>query len=139
MINFFYEEIQKFRIDKKKIRTIIGTIIEDYHFKMGEINIIFCNDSFLVEINNKYLCHNNYTDIITFDNCENTMIAGDLFISKERVEENSVLFSQGFNNELNRVIFHGILHLIGFNDVNEREKNTIREREDYYINLYNIK
>jgi probable rRNA maturation factor len=137
-INFFYEEIPKFRIDYRSIKIIIIKIIEDYHFKTGEINIIFSNDNYIGEINKKYLNHDFYTDIITFDYCENMIIAGDLFISCERVKENSILFSAEFNEEISRVIFHGILHLVGFNDGTEEEKDIINDRENYYINLYNV-
>jgi|WetSurMetagenome_2_1015567.scaffolds.fasta_scaffold11891_3 probable rRNA maturation factor len=136
-INFFYEEIPEFRIDNRTVKIIIRKIIEDCNYKTGEINIIFSNDNYIVEINKKYLNHDYYTDIITFNYCELAIISGDLFISCERVKENSLLFSVEFKNEINRVLFHGILHLVGFNDGSEEEKKIMRTRENYYLDLFN--
>lgn len=136
-INFFYEEIPEFRIDNRTVKIIIRKIIEDCNYKTGEINIIFSNDNYIVEINKKYLNHDYYTDIITFNYCEKAIISGDLFISCERVKENSLLFSVEFKNEINRVLFHGILHLVGFNDGSEEEKKIMRTRENYYLDLFN--
>jgi probable rRNA maturation factor len=136
-INFFYEEIPEFKIDYRTIKIIIRKIIKDYNYKTGEINIIFSNDNYIVDINKKYLNHDYYTDIITFDYCEKAIISGDLFISGERVKENSLLFSVEFKNEINRVLFHGILHLVGCNDGSEEEKKIMKNRENYYLDLFN--
>ena len=95
-----------------------------------KINIIFCSDAYLLEINRKYLNHDYYTDIITFNYNEKNKISGDLFISIERIEENAKKFETSFNSELKRVIIHGILHLLGFYDNSDILKNEMHKRED---------
>lgn len=108
------------------------------HEKMyvGSINFIFCSDIYLLQINQQYLNHDNYTDIITFDNSELQLeISGDIFISIERVYENSKKFSGSFLSELYRVMIHGILHLIGYKDKSNKDKDAMRRKEDYYLSL----
>ena len=100
-----------------------------------DINFIFCDDRFLYEKNKSSLGHDSYTDIITFDYSEKDLISGDIFISIDRVKENSSLFNTSFENELSRVIIHGILHLLGYKDKSEKEKKIIRAKEDFYLSL----
>lgn len=103
---------------------------------VGSINFIFCSDKYLLQLNQKYLNHNTYTDIITFDNSDSQHeISGDLYISVERVRENSKQFSGSFVIELQRVMIHGILHLLGYNDKSSKDKETMRNKEDYYLSL----
>ncbi len=101
--------------------------------RLGDISIIFCSDTYILEINLKYLQHDYFTDIITFDYCEANRLSGDLFISVDSVRENALFYGTEFEDELNRVIVHGLLHLIGYDDHSEQEKKTIREKENYYL------
>lgn len=101
--------------------------------RVGEISIIFCTDEELLEVNREYLNHDYYTDIITFDYCEDDTISGDLFISLDRVRENGEEFGGGFSGELSRIIIHGVMHLCGYKDKSELEAATMREKEDYYL------
>ncbi len=103
--------------------------------ELGEINYIFCNDNYLLDINIKQLKHNTLTDIISFDYTLGDIISGDIFISTERVEDNSHLFSNQFNDELHRVMIHGVLHYCGYKDKTDGEKKLMRSKEDYYLSL----
>ena len=105
---------------------------------LQSINIIFCSDDYLLEINKQHLQHDFYTDIITFDlsNSSTNPIIGELYISIERVKDNAALHDENFSIELLRVIFHGLLHLCGFKDKTARDIKTMRQKEDEYLNLY---
>ncbi len=107
-----------------------GRIIE-------EINFIFCSDDYLLKINNKYLQHNYYTDIITFDNSDDEQhsLQGDVFISIDRVKENSITMGTSFEDEISRIMVHGLLHLIGYNDKTEEDKKTMSAKENAYLSL----
>ncbi|MDY0084150.1 MAG: rRNA maturation RNase YbeY [Ignavibacteriaceae bacterium] len=132
-INFFFDEIKVFKIPEDNIKNIISRIIEDSHNIVGEISVIFCTDNYLLELNKKYLKHDYFTDIITFNYSDGKIISGDLFISIDRVKENSVKFNVNFIDELARVVYHGILHLNGYDDSNPEEKQLMRLKEDYYL------
>ena len=102
----------------------------------GEIHFVFCDDNYLLGINSEFLKHNTLTDIITFSNSENpTTISGDIFISIERVTDNATTLNNTFDEELSRVLVHGILHLVGYNDHTPDEKRNMRAKEDYYLHL----
>lgn len=103
--------------------------------KIGDIAIIFCSDPYILDVNIKYLGHDYFTDIITFDYCEGNRLSGDLFISIDSVRENADFYNVEFQDELNRVIVHGLLHLIGYDDHSEEDIKTMRQKEDYYLNL----
>lgn len=103
--------------------------------RLGAINIIFCSDNYILEVNMKYLQHDYFTDIITFDYCEKDVLSGDLFISVDSVRENAAFYKTEFNDELNRVIVHGLLHLIGYDDHTDEEVAVMRSKEDYYLSL----
>lgn len=103
--------------------------------RIGDVNIIFCSDNYILDVNLKYLQHDYFTDIITFDYCENNVLFGDLFISVDSVRENSVFYNTEFEDELNRVMVHGILHLIGYDDHTEEDQKVMREKENYYLSL----
>ena len=103
--------------------------------RIGDISIIFCSDNYILDINRKYLGHDYFTDIITFDYCSGNMLSGDLFISVDSVKENSVEYGTEFEDELNRVIVHGILHLIGYDDHTDEDVKVMREKENYYLDL----
>lgn len=104
--------------------------------KPGKITYIFCDDEYLLEINRTYLDHDYYTDIITFDYVKGKTIAGDIFVSLQRISDNAVTLSSDFENELLRVVAHGILHLCGFKDKTEKEVADMRAKEDFYLNTY---
>ena len=95
--------------------------------------MIFCSDEYLLDVNRKYLNHDYYTDIITFDYCEGPVLSGDLFISVDSVRENASFYGTEFADELNRVIVHGLLHLIGYDDHAEADIATMRAKENYYL------
>ncbi len=105
--------------------------------KVGEVNYIFCTDDYLHELNVKYLNHDTLTDIITFDYSENNILNGDIFISIERVKENSEKFKINFQEELKRVIAHGVLHLSGFKDKKKEDKTIMRNQEDRALEMFN--
>ena len=103
--------------------------------RIGDISIIFCSDHYILDVNMKYLQHDYFTDIITFDYCEGDRLSGDLFISVDSVRENAAFYGAGFADELNRVMVHGVLHLIGYDDHTPEEQKVMREKEDYYLSL----
>ena len=137
LVNFFSEK-KSFQITKKKkIRLLVKEICKNEGYGLSFLNYIFCTDSYLLEINQKYLNHNKLTDIITFDFSEKKKTAeGDLYISVERVKENSKKYKVLFTKELIRVIIHGLLHLMGHNDGSEKEKKRMRSLENKYLYLY---
>ena len=103
--------------------------------KIGDINIIFCSDNYLLEVNKKYLGHDYYTDIITFDYCEKDILSGDLFISVDCVRDNASFYGTEFSNELNRVMVHGVLHLIGYDDHTDEDIAVMRSKENTYLEI----
>ncbi len=135
-IYFINNDISFHLKQKKKLKEWIISVISEEEKHFGNITYIFCSDSFLLNINIKYLNSNYLTDIITFDYTEDIIISGDIMISIERVKENAKNYNVTFHNELLRVIIHGILHLCGYKDKNTKEKKIMREKEDYYINKY---
>ena len=134
-IQFHYEETDFSLESTEPIKEWISNCIQTEQKKKGSLNFIFCNDKYLHAINLEYLNHDTYTDIITFNYVENDVISGDIFISIERVKENSQKLSTPFEKELKRVLIHGILHLIGYNDKTPEETQEIRAKEDFYLNL----
>ena len=136
-ISFHYETDFLLENTKSFIRWIKNVISEE-NKELGEVHYIFCDDEYLLEKNIKYLDRDTLTDIITFNYCEGDIISSDIMISIERVMENSSIFENSFSEELNRVMIHGILHLIGYNDKTDDEKEIIRKKEDYYINKFVI-
>ena len=131
-------EVQVFKTsfsdyDLNTFQATISTLIEDQNKEEGELNLVFCSDEYLLEINKKHLNHDYYTDIITFDYSEENKISGDLLISIDRVKENAKTFSVSFIHELNRVVIHGVLHLCGYKDKTEEEKKQMRNLENKYL------
>jgi rRNA maturation RNase YbeY len=135
-IHFFEEEIKRPKLKYRLISTWIKRIIALNQKSPGEINYIFCTNSYLLNINQQFLQHNYFTDIITFDYVENDIISGDIFISCEMVQENSSKFSVNLEDEYLRVISHGILHLLGYKDKTNEEKQLMRQKETESIILY---
>ncbi len=127
----FHSNQKSFKLKNKTlIRRWISSEVQLASFKCGSINIIFCSDEYLLEINRKYLNHDFFTDIITFNYNSKFRISGDLFISIERVLENAKLFKTEFDTELKRVMIHGVLHLLGYEDSLPKQKEEIRKKED---------
>ncbi|MDD2982063.1 MAG: rRNA maturation RNase YbeY [Crocinitomicaceae bacterium] len=129
MIDIAYESTSDLNLSEETIGTWISKVIELENFEMSDITLVFCNDEFLLKVNQDHLDHDFYTDIITFDYCSDGLVSGDLFISVERVIENAKYFSVTFEQELHRVIIHGILHLCGYLDKTPEEELVMREKE----------
>jgi rRNA maturation RNase YbeY len=130
-INFFVEDVAFTLKNKQSIRTWIFDTIQSYQCKAGEINYIFCSDEYLRKVNIEYLQHDYYTDIITFDSSEEEgMIAGDMYISIERIRDNAQQLQTTFEQELYRVLIHGILHLIGYADDTDENEAEMRSLEN---------
>lgn len=136
MINFFSEDVDFDLKGKLKTKKWITTIVNQEAQKTGEINIIFCSDEYLLQVNKQYLDHDYYTDIITF-NYNTDKVNGDLFISIDRVFENAEKQNVPRGTEMQRVIIHGILHLLGYNDKSPEEEKLIRQKEDKAIKIFN--
>jgi probable rRNA maturation factor len=138
-IYFFSEEIN-FELKEKLIRKRwLKSIATKAGFNIRELNYVFCSDEYLYRMNLEYLNHETYTDIITFDNSEKEFdIAGDIFVSIDRVGENAKTHDQKVETELNRVLVHGLLHLMGYKDKTKEESTLMRQKEEESINLYHI-
>ena len=128
-INLFNEDIVLPELDYPSLEKWINQVVVDYKKQIGDLNFIFTSDEYMLEINKKHLEHEFYTDIITFNYCEEDTISGDIFISIDRVKENARKF-QTEDTELFRVIIHGVLHLIGLNDHSDEEKLKMRAAEN---------
>ena len=118
-------------LNNRWLRMVAGSEVR----RIGDISIIFCSDNYILDVNMRYLQHDYFTDIITFDYCEGDRLSGDLFISIDSVRENALYYGAEFEDELNRVMVHGLLHLIGYDDHTEEEQKVMREKEDYYLSL----
>ncbi|XOD69070.1 MAG: rRNA maturation RNase YbeY [Flavobacteriales bacterium AspAUS03] len=134
MIQYFYEidfSIQ----DEASFTQWICTVIKDEGRSLSELNYIYSDDEYLFRLNQQYLGHYTYTDVIAFDNSIDEGIIGDVFISIERVADNARQLGESFQNELKRVMIHAVLHLLGYNDKVEDERQLMRKKEDFYLNL----
>ncbi len=135
-INFHNEDVD---FELKKSASIISALretIENHDCEVGNINYIFCSDEYLLDLNKKYLEHDYYTDILSFQ-MEDNPVSGDIFISIERVKDNSKHLNEEFEVEIKRVIAHGVLHFLGYKDATDEEKKTMRKRENEVIALIN--
>lgn len=135
MVNYFTEGIKFAFKEKRRTSKWLRLVAESEIRQLGDISVIFCSDPYILDVNLKYLGHDYYTDIITFDYCEGDRLNGDLFISIDSVRENALHYKTEFADELNRVIVHGILHLIGYDDHTAEEKKEMRSKENYYLSL----
>ena len=136
LIVFNYDDVSFTLRGVRKIRPWISDSITKEKKELGFISITLCSDKTLLSINKKHLQHDYYTDIITFDFCEGDLISGDLYISIDRVKENAKGERNTMNQELKRVIIHGVLHLCGYKDKTPKDARQIREMEDYYLSLF---
>jgi len=115
---------------KRKHKAWLKNLIEASDFSLGDINVVFCNDDYLLEVNREHLKHDYYTDIITFDYCEDGIVSGDLFISVDRVKDNAAQMDAPWLDELRRVMVHGVLHLTGLGDKSPKQKKEMRAAEN---------
>ena len=129
-----FQNTSKFKVkDLRKKKIWLNSISKNEGKEIGNLNFLFVDDKEMLKYNKKYLQHESYTDIITFDNSLNNKIAGDIVISLERVNENAKYYRVSYNYELERVMAHGLLHLLGYNDKNKEEKIIIRKKENHYL------
>ena len=137
IINFYSEN----DFDLKKVEGYeewIKKVIASEGKKTGEISFIFCDDEYLLDINQKYLDHDTYTDIISFDASVGNILNGDIFISTQRVEENAETFEVAFSEELKRVVVHGVLHFCGYKDKTEAEEQLMRDKEEEKMKMFHV-
>ena len=134
-ITFQSEGVEHPQIDEQKIANWIESVAKTYNKETGEISYLFCNDEKILEVNQEYLNHDFYTDIITFDYSQENTISGDIIISLQTVESNSQMYKTDFLEELHRVIIHGILHLSGLNDESEEEEKAMRDAENSALEM----
>ena len=135
MIQFFFENIDEIPISAATI-SWLEDVIKTENKKLGEINYILCDDEYLLKVNQDFLDHDYYTDIITFDYVKGKTISGDIFVSLPRISDNAKTLVRDFNSEFHRVLAHGILHLMGYKDKTEEEITEMRQKEDFYLNVF---
>ena len=135
-IYFSTENIDFSLSDEAKVKRWITEVVKSQGKKVGNVGYLFCDDAYLIEINRTYLNHDTYTDIITFDYVEGNVVSGDIMISVERVRENANLFNTSFEQELYRVIIHGILHLLGQADKSDEDAAEMRRKEELALDLW---
>jgi len=138
MIHFNESDISCRVKHRLAVRSWLNQIIESRQKSVGEISVVMCSDKYLLEVNQKYLNHDFYTDIITFDYSEGSEISGDLMISYERVKENAASQKVTVQHELRRVMVHGVLHLLGFKDKTEEDAAEMRSQEDAALDLFHV-
>ncbi len=137
MINFNYE--LEFQLENEEQLSLwISNVITSENKKEGDINYILCDDEYLLEINKQYLNHDYYTDIISFDYSIGNELHGDIFVSIERVRENAMVYEVTFDEELKRVLAHGVLHYCGYSDKTEEEELMMRSKEDEKIKMFHV-
>ncbi len=132
MINYFFEEISPIVIDDQ-ISVWLENIILEEGKKLGKIQYIFCDDEYLLQVNKEHLHHDYYTDVITFDYVKGKKISGDIFVSLQRIEDNAASLSTNKDEELRRVLAHGVLHLCGYKDKSDSEQLIMTEKENFYL------
>ena len=133
MTTFHFEDHQPFELESTKFNQKISYLIDNEGFIKKEITIVLCSDSHLLKMNKEHLNHDYFTDIITFSYNTKNQISGDLFISVDRIKDNAERFKVSFDKELERVIYHGVLHLCGYDDKTDDESSVMREKEKYYL------
>lgn len=136
---YFHTEGVQFSFNRRNLfKKWIRTVVDKHNKSSGSINIIFTSNEYLLSVNREYLNHNYHTDVITFEYNEEKLISGDIFVSVEQVKINALSFNCPFEDELNRVVIHGVLHLLGFRDEKPDEQKEIRKEEDIALALLNI-
>ena len=133
MISYINQDIS-FNLPGKRLNNLwLKEVVKLEGKVLGSVSIVFCSDEYILKTNRQYLGHDYYTDIITFDYCEGNLVSGDLIIGVDSVRSNSQEFNSGFENELDRVMVHGVLHLIGYDDHTPEDVAVMRAKEDKYI------
>jgi probable rRNA maturation factor len=135
MIQFFFEDVEPIEIDTRTTDWLTQLIIQEGK-KAGKINYIFKSDEGLLKVNQDFLKHDYYTDVITFDYVKGKTISGDIFVSLPRISDNAKSHQKDFNSELHRVLAHGLLHLCGYKDKTSEDQTEMRNKEDFYLNLF---
>jgi len=135
MITYFTEEVKMPKIRKREVSAWIKAVAEKHGFRVGDVSYIFCSDEHILNVNREYLQHDYYTDIITFDYTEKDRISGDIFISLDTVSSNAEKFNVPYEDELYRVIIHGILHLCGINDKTSEERKMMKKHENEALGM----
>lgn len=135
MIQFIAEGVVMPAIDKMKLKQWIKAVAESYGRKAGDVSYVFCNDERILQVNNQYLQHDYYTDIITFDYSTDKLISGDIFISLDTVKSNSEVYKTDYNEELHRIIIHGVLHLCGNDDKTPELRAEMTEKENSALEM----
>ena len=137
MIEFHYQKVEA--IDSEELFSLwLDKVAQSEGFTLGDLTYIFCNDNYLLELNKTYLKHDTLTDIITFDYVSGTVVSGDIFISVERLLDNAQTFNETFKNERLRVMAHGLLHLMGFNDKSAEDQVIMRKKENEKIKMFHV-
>lgn len=136
MINIHKENVEVPGLNQELFCSWLSDVVSSEGAELGDIQFVFCSDEYLLDINKRFLNHDYYTDIVTFDYCEESLISGDLFVSVDRVKDNAVTFNCSVADELLRVSVHGILHLLGYNDKNPSDTAVMREKESFYLSRY---
>ena len=132
----YYNDSTNYRLRKKRrVAAWLRSVAEEEGYALGDVTYIFCSSAVHRQMNIDYIGHDYFTDIITFDYCEGDKLSGDMFISVDSVRENSFEYGTEFSDELNRVIVHGVLHLIGYDDHNDEDIAIMRQKENYYLSL----
>lgn len=134
MVRYFFEDTS-FVFKGRKLNNLwLKTVAESEICRIGDVNIIFCSDNYILDVNQKYLQHDYFTDVITFDYCQDNILSGDIFVSVDTVRENALTYgADSFEQELQRVMVHGLLHLIGYDDQTPEQQNVMRSKENYYL------
>ena len=136
MINIFFEDTEEFDLSKLNVEANIEKLVKNENKTLGDVNYILCSDAYLLDINRQYLNHDYYTDVISFDYCEDNVISGDIFISVDTVADNAKEYGVTFEKELARVMIHGVLHFVGYNDKSDEEVPIMRAKENQYLSLF---
>lgn len=137
MVRYYFEQIDVFSFARRLLRGVLNTIVKDHGLAVGEVNIIFCSDDYLLKLNRDFLKHDYYTDILTFGNSEGGIVNGELYISIDRVHDNASTYKVRFSTELYRVVCHGMLHMVGYGDATEDDVILMRSKEEWYIQMMN--
>jgi len=133
---FFFTEDRNYRLTQKSlVREWLQQAVDDHQRSVREINYIFCSDHYLHSINKRFLRHDTFTDIITFDYAESAVIRADVYISVDRARENAITYNVSVIDEIHRLLIHGLLHLVGYADKTKDEQAVMRTKEEYYLSL----
>lgn len=139
MLSFGFQDLSPIRsLKRRELRKEINELIANENYKAGNLAVVFCSDAYLLNINKEYLDHDYYTDIITFDYTDGKLISGDLIVSYDRVRDNAQTIGSSVEQELKRVVYHGVLHLCGYKDKSKADKIKMTERENFYLHHFKV-